>query len=95
MNLSLLRDAKIDAFDGIDSFNQLSPGLGDEFEDELFACFARIKSNPEHYAENVDGFRAARLKRFNAVVSFRLWENNIFVGRILVNGRCGNIGDGV
>ncbi len=87
MNLSLLRDAKIDAFDGIESFNQLSPGLGDEFEDELFACFARIKSNPQHYAESKDGFRAARLKRFNAVVSFRLWEGNIFVARILINGR--------
>ena len=36
MKLSLLADARIDAFDAIDSFNMLATGLGDEFEDELF-----------------------------------------------------------
>ena len=87
MKLSLLQDAKFDVFDGIESFNKLSPGLGDEFEDELFACFDRIKNNPEHYAEDEDGFRLARLRRFNAVVSFRLWKGSIFVGRVLINGR--------
>ena len=65
MKLSLLADARIDAFDAIDSFNMLATGLGDEFEDELFACFGRIKSNPEHFAQNEDGFRMARLKRFS------------------------------
>ena len=87
MKLSLLRDAKIDAYEAIESFNQLSLGLGAKFEDELFACFDRIKKNPQHYAENENGFRAARLKRFNGVVSFRLWQNTIFVVRKLVNGR--------
>ncbi len=87
MKLFLLADARIDAFDAIDSFNMLATGLGDEFEDELFACFGRIKTNPEHFAENEDGFRMARLKRFQAVVSFKLHEERIFVARILVNGR--------
>ena len=87
MNLSLLDDARVDAFHAIDSFNRLSPGLGDKFEDELFACFARIKTSPDNYAENEDGFRMARLKRFQGVVSFRLHQDRIFVARILVNGR--------
>ena len=69
MKLSLLDDARTDAFHAIDSFNELAMGLGEEFEDELFACFDRIKRNPEHYAENENGFRMARLKRFQAVVS--------------------------
>jgi hypothetical protein len=87
MKLSLLADARIDAFDAIDSFNKLGAGLGEEFENELFACFGRIKNDPEHFAENRDGFRLARLKRFQAVVSFKLHEERIFVARILVNGR--------
>jgi plasmid stabilization system protein ParE len=87
MKLSLLPDAKMDALESIVSFNQLSPGLGEQFEDELFACFDRIKGDPDHYAENEDGFRASRLSRFRAVVYFRLHENEIFVVRILVNGR--------
>ena len=62
-------------------------GLGEEFEDELFACFDRIKRNPEHYAENENGFRMARLKRFQAVVSLKLHLEIIFVVRDLVNGR--------
>ena len=94
MKLSLLADARIDAFDAIDSFNMLATGLGDEFEDELFLCFRRIKTNPEHFAENEDGFRMARLKRFQAVVSFKLHEERIFVARILVNGREKPIGGG-
>ena len=60
MKLSLLPDAKTDALGSIESFNQLSPGLGDKFEDELFSCFDRIKEKPELYAENEDGFRASR-----------------------------------
>ena len=87
MKLSLLDDARTDAFHAIDSFNELAIGLGEEFEDELFACFDRIKKNPEHYAENENGFRMARLKRFQAVVSFKLHLEIIFVVRVLVNGR--------
>ena len=87
MKLSLLRDARQDVLEAIRSFDLLSSGLGDKFEDELFACFNRIKSNPDHFAANADGFRACKLNRFTAVVSFRVHDNTIFVVRVLVNGR--------
>ena len=93
MKLSLLDDAKSDALEAIESFNQFAPELGEEFEHELFSCFDRIKRNPEHFAENENGFRSARLKRFQAVVSFKLHRSTIFVTRDLVNGR-DNVGRG-
>ncbi len=87
MRLVLLPDARRDILDSIQSFDDLSIGLGGRFEDELFACFDRIKSNPDRYAENANGFRASKLNRFQAVVYFRAETNRLTVFRVCVNGR--------
>lgn len=73
--------------ESVDSFNTLSKGLGDRFEDELFKCFSRIKSDPELFAANSDDFRACKLSKFHAVVYFRLEPNSLVVFRVCVNGR--------
>lgn len=87
MKLVLLPDARKDVLESIDAFNGLSEGLGDRFEGELFDCFGRIKSGPELYAANANGFRACKLSKFHAVVYFRLESNSPFVFRVCVNGK--------
>ena len=87
MKLVLLPDAKRDVLESVDSFNALSKGLGDRFEGELFECFSRIRSDPELYAANSNGFRACKLSKFQAVVYFRLESNSLVVFRVCVNGR--------
>ena len=87
MNLKLLPDARIDVLEAINSFEQLSPRLGDRFEDDLFSCFNRIKQAPDLFAENSLGFRAAKLKRFQAVVYFQIHSDVVIVFRLCVNGR--------
>ena len=71
MRLQLLPQARIDILDAIAAFEDLAEGLGERFEDELFACFGRIKSDPELFAKNSLGFRASRLDKFTAVVYFQ------------------------
>ena len=87
MKLVLLADAKVDVLESVDSFNALADGLGDRFEDDLFGCFSRIKAAPELFAANSKGFRACKLKRFHAVVYFRLEPDLLVVFRVCVNGR--------
>ena len=87
MKLKLLPDARIDVLEAINSFEQLSPGLGGRFEDDLFSCFDRIKYAPNLFAKNSIGFRAAKLKRFQAVVYFQIHSDVVIVFRVCVNGR--------
>ena len=94
MNLVLLPDARIDVLESVEFFEQLSVGLGGRFEDDLFSSFERIKSSPELFAENSLGFRAIKLKRFQAVVYFQVKRDCIIVFRVCVNGRSSNSVDG-
>ena len=87
MKLVLLPDARLDILDSVRSFDELSSGLGDRFDDELFACFERIKADPERYAENGNGFRAIKLNKFQAVVYFLVDSTRLTVFRVCVNGR--------
>ena len=87
MKLKLLPDARIDVLEAIESFELLSRGLGDRFEDDLFACFERIKSDHDLFAENSIGFRAIKLTLFQAVVYFQIHSDAVIVFRVCVNGR--------
>ena len=87
MNLVLLPETKADLNDGIDWFEGLRAGLGDEFESDFFASLERIKSGPEMFAENEHGYRACKLKRFTGVVYFRMTRTEIVIVGLLVNGR--------
>lgn len=87
MKVLLLPEAKTDLLDGIDWFDRISPQLGDQFETEFYSGVDRVSDNPELFAENELGFRACRLKRFTAVLHFRVDGDSIVIVRLLVNGR--------
>jgi len=81
--------------ESVESFDQVLLGLGDRFEDDLFSCFNRIKSDPDLFAVNPHGFRAAKLKRFQAVVYFQIQIDSIVIFRVCVNGRADGDIEGV
>jgi len=87
MNVVLLAEAKTDFLDGITWFESISPHLGDQFEFEFYSGINRISNNPEHFAVNELGFRACRLKKFTAVLHFRIDDEAVVIVRLLVNGR--------
>jgi hypothetical protein len=87
MKLAFLANAKLDLLEGIEWFESISEGLGDQFEFEFFKCVDRIKNGPLNFTQNESGFRACRLKRFTAVVYFRVDGDRIVIVRLLVNGK--------
>ena len=87
MKVLLLPEAETDLLDGIGWFEQVSLHLGDQFEAEFYAVVDRIAGNPKQFSENKLGFRACRLKRFTAVMHFRIDGDFVVVARLLVNGR--------
>lgn len=68
-------------------FEGLKDGLGSEFEAEFYAALERVKSNPKLFAEDQSGYRACRLKRFSAVLYYRIGTNAIVITGLFVNGR--------
>lgn len=68
-------------------FEGLKVGLGSEFEAEFFSALERVKSNPELFAESTTGYRACRLKRFSAVLYYRISTNTVVITGLFVNGR--------
>ena len=87
MNSFLLPETVRDLLAGIDWFDSLRTGLGSEFESEFYAALRRIKASPDSFAPDHTGYRACRLKRFTAVLYYRIDHDLIVVMGLFVNGR--------
>ena len=64
---------------GIDWFDRISNGLGEKFVAEFYVALERVKENPELFAADHTGYRPCRLKRFTAVLYFRIDEPFVVV----------------
>ncbi len=82
MKAVLSKYTKLDLLAGIDWFDGISHGLGDEFEAEFYAALQRVKDNPEFFPEDHTGYRPCRLKRFTSVLYFRIDVDILVVGLI-------------
>lgn len=60
--------------------------LGDQFEAEFYNALERIKQSPQLFAVNSTGYRPCRLKRFTAVLYFRIDEDCIVVVGLFTSG---------
>ena len=67
-------------------FDTISFGLGDQFESEFFNALERIKQDPDLFATNHTGYRPCRLRRFNAVLYFRIDDDLIVVVGLFTSG---------
>lgn len=69
------------------------PGLGSELEEEFYASVAVVRGRPHTFAIDHTGLRPCRLRRFTAVLYFRIEDSLlpdqsiIVVAGLLVGGR--------
>jgi len=75
MNAKLTAETEADLLRGIEWFDRISLGLGDQFESEFYNVLERIKQDPNLFAANHSGYRPRRLKRL--VESQRLCRQSI------------------
>jgi len=77
----------------VDWLNTFKPGLGFELEEEFYASVAVVRGRPFSYAVDHTGFRPVRLRRFTAVLYFKIEESlvrdapAIVIVGLIVGGR--------
>lgn len=76
-----------DLLNSMNWFDARKDGLGGELEHEFYKAVARIRENPLHFAADEFSNRPCRLKKFGAVVYFRIDSDCIVVLGLLVHGR--------
>jgi len=86
MNAKLTAETEADLLRAIEWFDSISPGLGDQFESEFYNALERIKQEPRLYAANDTGYRPCRLKRFTAVLYFRIDADALVVVGLFTSG---------
>lgn len=86
MKARLTAQTEIDLLRGMDWFDCVSIGLGDKFEAEFYLALERIKENPGMFAAEHTGYRPCRLKRFTAVLYFRINEPFVVVVGLFTSG---------
>lgn len=91
MNAKLTAETEADLRRGITWFDRISLGLGDHFQSEFYNSLERIKQAPDHFAANHTGYRPCRLKRFNAVLYFRIDGDLIVVVGLFTGGEDENV----
>ena len=86
MKARLTAHTESDLLRAIDWFDRLSLGLGDKFEAEFYLALERVKVNPESFAPDHTGYRPCRLKRFTAVLYFRIDASDVVVVGLFASG---------
>jgi hypothetical protein len=86
MKARLTPHTEDDLLRGIVWFDRISIGLGEKFEAEFYLALERVKENPEMFAADHTGYRSCRLKRFTAVLYFRIDEPFIVVVGLFTSG---------
>lgn len=86
MKARLTAQTEIDLLRGIDWFDRISIGLGESFSAEFYLALERVKENPELFAADHTGYCPCRLKRFSAVLYFRIDEPFVVVVGLFTSG---------
>ena len=68
-------------------YDAQSPGLGNEFLDELGLCFARIEAKPKAYPIVQNDVRKSRLARFPYSVFYRIRGSEIRIVAVIHQSR--------
>ena len=62
-------------------------GLGDELETEFYGAVSIVQKRPHSFAADHTGYRPCRLRRFTAVLYYRIESDVIVVMGLFVGGR--------
>jgi len=86
MKAILTPETESDLLRGVEWFDRIASGLGDQFELEFFNALDRIKQGADLFSANHTGYRPCRLKRFTAVIYFRIDGDVIVVVGLFTSG---------
>jgi hypothetical protein len=86
MKTKLTAETQFDLSRGIAWFDRISQGLGDQFESEFYRALEAIKQDPYRFAADHTGYRSCRVKRFTAVIYFRMDGDSIVVVGLFTSG---------
>ena len=87
MDVRFLPEVRDDLLSSMDWFDLRRDRLGDELETEFYAAVATVRARPLSFAADRTGYRPCRLKRFTAVLYFRIDDDLIVVAGLFVGGR--------
>ena len=87
MNIRLLAEVDADVTEAVDWYNERRCGLGDEFEELVYATVASLPARTVHPARDATGYHPLRLSRFTAVLYYDVLPETIVVAGVLVGGR--------
>jgi hypothetical protein len=74
-----LEEADIELSNTVDFYENIYPGLGLDFENEVKILIIKIAENPDLFALRDDGTRCCSTKRFPYQIVYFLYENVIWV----------------
>ena len=78
----LQEEAIKDMQDAYDWYEEQLLNLGEEFLNEIYKAFDKLKRNPQHFGFAFAEFRNARLKRFPYLVIYKIEGNKVFINSI-------------
>lgn len=79
--VSMLPEAEAEQVDAYNYYEEIKTGLGDEFLEEVIACFKKLANNPQYYsfANNSGRLRDMNVKRFPFLIVFMISGNAVVV----------------
>lgn len=78
----LQEEAIQDMQDAYDWYEEQLLNLGEEFLEEVYKIFEKIKRNPQHFGIAFNEFRNVRLKRFPYLIIYKIESNKVYINSI-------------
>lgn len=87
MDVRYADEVRDDLLSSMAWFDERRDGLGDELEAEFYAAVSVVQRRPYSFAADHTGYRPCRLRRFTAVLYYRIESEIIVVMGLFVGGR--------
>jgi hypothetical protein len=87
MNVRYAEEIRDDLLVSMAWMDERRDGLGDELETEFYAAVSVVQDRPLSFAADHTGYRPCRLRRFTAVLYYRIESDVIVVIGLFVGGR--------
>ncbi len=87
MDVRFAKEVRDDLLVSMAWLDERCVGLGDELETEFYAAVLVVQERPYSFASDHTGYRASRLRRFTAVLYYRIESDVIVVMGLFVGGR--------
>ncbi|QEF98097.1 hypothetical protein Mal15_21440 [Stieleria maiorica] len=87
MDVRYAKEVRDDLLSSMAWLDERRDGLGDELETEFFTSVSIVRDRPLSFAADHTGYRACRLRRFTAVLYYRIESDVVVIVGLFVGGR--------